>query len=243
PQPAQPHFVQPHPGQPQYVHSAAPGTVTAHPSGAGPTQPPRKRKRAALVVAVAVAAAIVGVGGYLVSQLAGGDSDAGKPTHGGSDKNSAQPGSSTPGTGAGSANNKPPAAPKGTVYKNMSITRGYSVNFADEPPQPQKMDVFYEGDFGYAEDIVNGDALATNQSKNTMALLESGEPGTLVGCRANTRYTTSITRDKVGKGSRICVKTGSGHYGLVTVLGFAPKESASQFVGVDLTVWRNVTTS
>lgn len=145
--------------------------------------------------------------------------------------------------GAGSGNNKAPAAPKAAVYNNISISFGYSVRFADEPPQPQKLDVFYEGDFGYAEDMVNGDTLATNQSKNTMALLDSGEPGSLAGCRANTRYTTSITKDKLGKGSRICVKTGSGHYGLVTVRGFAPKESPSQFVGVDLTVWRNAAAS
>ncbi|MEV6548975.1 serine/threonine-protein kinase [Streptomyces sp. NPDC051597] len=243
PRPVQPYPAQPHSVQPQYVHPPAPGTVTDRSRGAGQAQPPRKRNRAVPVVAVAVAAALIGVGGYLVSQLSDGDSNADKPAHGGSDKNSAQPGSSTPGTGAGSAKSKPPATPQGAVYKNISITRGYSVKFADEPPQPQKMDVFYEGDFGYAEDIVNGDALATNQSKNTMALLEPGEPGTLDGCRSNTRYTTSITKDKVGKGARICVKTGSGHYGLVTVLGFAPKESASQFVGVDLTVWRNVPTS
>ncbi|MEU1071804.1 MULTISPECIES: serine/threonine-protein kinase [unclassified Streptomyces] len=243
PRPVQPYPAQPHSVQPQYVHPPAPGTVTDRSPGAGPAQPARKRNRAVLVVAVAVAAALVGVGGYLVSQLSDGDSNADKPTQGGSDKNSSQPGSSTPGTGAGGAKSKPPATPQGAVYKNISITRGYSVKFADEPPQPQKMDVFYEGDFGYAEDIINGDALATNQSKNTMALLEPGEPGTLDGCRSNTRYTTSITKDKVGKGARICVKTGSGHYGLVTVLGFAPKESASQFVGVDLTVWRNVPTS
>ncbi|MFI1171542.1 serine/threonine-protein kinase [Streptomyces melanogenes] len=235
-QAAYPHPVQPHPVQPQSVHA---------PVGAVPPQPTRKRNRAALVVAAAVAAALIGGGAYLVGQLSGSDSDGGQDSSKSAkkDTSSAQPGGAASGSGASSGNTKAPAAPKAATYTNMSIPIGYSVKFADEPPQPQKMDVFYEGDFGYAEDMVNGDALATNRSKNTMALLDAGEPGTLAGCRANTRYTTSITKDKLGKGSRICVKTGSGHYGLVTVRGFAPKESPSQFVGVDLTVWRNAATS
>jgi hypothetical protein len=149
-------------------------------------------------------------------------------------------GGATSGAGDTSGASRAPAAPKGAVYKKLSIPIGYSVTFADDPPRPEELDVFYEGDFGYARDIVNGDAVATNQTKNTMALLEAGEPGSLAGCRANTRYTTSIAKDKLGKGSRICVKTGSGHYGLVTVHGFASKESPSQFISVDLTVWRNV---
>ncbi|GGP81099.1 serine/threonine-protein kinase [Streptomyces melanogenes] len=235
-QAAYPHPAQPHPVQPQSVHA---------PVGEVPPQPSRKRNRAALVVAAAVAAALIGGGAYLVGQLSGSDSDGGQDSNKSAkkDTSSAQPGGAASGAGAGSGSTKAPAAPKAATHNNMSIPIGYSVKFADEPPQPQKMDVFYEGDFGYAADMVNGDALATNRSKNTMALLDAGEPGTLDGCRANTRYTTSITKDKLGKGSRICVKTGSGHYGLVTVRGFAPKESPSQFVGVDLTVWRNAATS
>ncbi|MEU4348361.1 serine/threonine-protein kinase [Streptomyces sp. NPDC023838] len=267
-QPAYPHPVQPHPVQPQSVQPPAASSYAYPPTagyptpaasgashghlgqpapGAAPPQPSRKRNRAALVVAGAVAAVLIGVGAYLVGQLAGSDSEDGKGGDRNNSKGSAPSqsgGSPSPSaSGAASGSAKAPATPKEAVYNNISIPIGYSLSFADEPPQPQKLDVFYEGDFGYAADMVNGDALATNQSKNTMALLDSGEPGTLAGCRANTRYTTSITKDKLGKGSRICVKTGSGHYGLVTVRGFAPKESPSQFVGVDLTVWRNAATS
>jgi hypothetical protein len=129
------------------------------------------------------------------------------------------------------------------VYKNLTIPEGYTVKFADEPPHPEAGDVNYEGDFGYDSDIVNGDSVATNSSKNTMALQNSGEPSSLAGCRANTRYTTSITQDKIGTGSRICVKTGSGHFGLVTVRAFSSKDSPSKYVTVDLTVWRNAAAS
>ena len=210
-----------------YPGRPVPGAAWGHPPGSVPPQP-RKRNRAVLIVAGLAVAALLGGGAYLVGQRG---ADDGSRNAGDGKKNS--------GTAAG-GKSKAPAAPKGAVYKNLSIPIGYTVTFADDPPRPEDLDVNYEGDFGYSRDIVNGDAVATNQTKNTMALLTAGEPGSLAGCRANTRYTTSIAKDKLGRGSRICVKTGSGHYGLVIVHRFAPRESPSQFVSVDLTVWRNV---
>ncbi|MDQ0797955.1 serine/threonine-protein kinase [Streptomyces sp. B1I3] len=223
-----------------YPNRPFPGAAGGHPSGPWQPQQPRKRNRAGLVAAVLAAAALIGGGAYLVGQQdadkgSAKDSGSGAPKSGGGGTSDAEAG-----TGGKS---KAPAAPEGTVYKNLSIPVGYAVKFADQPPQPEDLDVNYEGDFGYSGDMINGDSLATNQSENTMALLDPAEPGSLAGCRANTRYTTSIAKDKVGKGDRICVKTGSGHYGLVTLNGFASKDSPSQYVSVDLTVWRNVTSS
>ncbi|MET9365038.1 serine/threonine-protein kinase [Streptomyces sp. NPDC006632] len=234
-QPLAPAAGTPH-GYPNY---AVPGT------GAGfPPQAPRRRNRAGLIVAGVAVAALVGGGAYMVGHLAGsGSNDAKDGARSSASQSGGAASGAGAGTGAGTGKSKAPTAPKPAVYNNISIPQGYSVTFADEPPRPQQLDVNYEGDFGYSRDIVNGDALATNQSKNTLALLDAGEPGSLDGCRANTRYTTSITADKVGKGSRICVKTGSGHYGLVTVLGFASKDAPSQYVSVDLTVWRNAVTT
>jgi serine/threonine protein kinase len=216
-----------------YPNHPFPGTAGGYPPGASPPQPSRKRNRAGLVVAGLAVAALIGGGAYLVGHQG---ADNGSQSAQGGKKS----GGATSGAGGTGGASKPPAAPKGAVYKNLSIPIGYTVTFADDPPRPEQKDVNYEGDFGYSRDIVNGDAVATNQTKNTMALLQAGEPGSLAGCRANTRYTTSIAKDKIGKGSRICVKTGSGHYGLVTVRAFSSAGSPSQFVSVDLTVWRNV---
>ncbi|MGW7194665.1 protein kinase domain-containing protein [Streptomyces chryseus] len=246
---AGPHAYAPTAGHPTQPVAGAPGSYPNHPfpgaaggysSGLLPPQQPRRQNRAGLVAAGVAVAALIGGGAYVLGQQ-GADK--------GSKSAQESKGSSAPRSGTGpsgaadtGAKSKAPQAPKGAVYKNLSIPVGYAVMFADEPPQPEDVDVFYEGDFGYAADMINGDRLATNQSKNSMALLGPGEPGSLAGCRANTRYTTSIAKDKLGKGSRICVKTGSGHYGLVNVHGFASKDSPSQFVSVDLTVWRNATT-
>ncbi|MFD5103328.1 serine/threonine-protein kinase [Streptomyces albidochromogenes] len=237
-QPLRPPAAGPHAYAPTAGHPAA-GAAGGHPSGPVPPQQPRRQNRAGLVATGLIVAALIGGGAYVLGQQ---DSDKGSQSARGSKGSSAPQPGATPGTADTGAKSKAPQAPKGAVYRNLSIPIGYSVMFADEPPQPEDVDVFYEGDFGYAADMVNGDALATNQSKNSLALLGPGEPGSLAGCRANTQYTTSITKDKLGKGSRICVKTGSGHYGLVAVQGFSSKDSPSQFVSVDLTVWRNVTT-
>ncbi|MGI5230897.1 serine/threonine protein kinase [Actinoallomurus sp. CA-142502] len=232
--PTQPATVAWSPGR--HPNHPGPATAGGYPPGAAPPQPSRKRNRAGLVVAGLAVAALIGGGAYLVGHQ--GADNGSQSAQGGKKGDAPRSGGAT--SGGTSGGNKAPAAPKGAVYRNLNIPAGYSVTFADDPPRPEQADVHYEGDFGYLSGMTEAPNVATNLTKNTMALLEAGEPGTLAGCRADTRYTTSIERDKLGKGSRICVKTGSGHYGLVTVHGFSPEKSPSQFVSVDLTVWRNV---
>ncbi|GAA1150459.1 serine/threonine-protein kinase [Streptomyces hebeiensis] len=263
--PTQPVHAQPVPPRAAHPQSAPPAVAGGHtyPSAAGypapgafpgypgtvPPQSSRKRNRAGLIVAAVAVGALIGGGAYAAGQYgADNGSESAKDSGRGG---ASQPGGTASGEASGAASDagdsggkaEAPADPKGAVYKNLSIPEGYSVTFADEPPRPEDIDVNYEGDFGYSIDLFEDETVATNRSDNTMALLDSGEPGSLAGCRANTRYTTSIPRETLSKGSRICVKTGSGHYGLVTVREFAPKESPSRFVSVDLTVWRNAAAS
>ncbi|MEV7088787.1 serine/threonine-protein kinase [Streptomyces sp. NPDC093085] len=225
-----------------------------HPQQGTPPRPngqQGKGKRAALVLAAVAVVAVVGAGAYLAGKM-GADSD-GRNAQGGGKGSSRSPsaGQAT-GPAPGQSSEAPsggeestaPAEPEAAGYEKISIPAGYALTFGDDPPRPEEMDVSYEGDFGYASYAVGGRYVATGKSnKNTMALQEAGEPATLEGCRANTRYTTSIEYKLLTTGSRICVKTGTGHYGLVTVLGFAAKDSASDYVNVDLTVWRNVPAS
>ena len=227
-----------------YPNAPAPGPYAGHPTGPTQPQPPRKLNRAVLVVAGVVVAALIGGGAYMLGNKGSDHSSSNAKDSGQS--STPRTGGTTPSAGetsGSSGNSKAPSAPKGSDYKNLNIPAGYTVTFADEPPHPEDLDVNYEGDFGYDSDIVLGDGVTTNSTKNTMALLGTGEPGTLAACQADTRYTTRIEKDKLTTGSRICVKTGSGHYGLVTVRGFAPRDDASQYITVDLTVWRNVTNS
>ncbi|MEK8144544.1 hypothetical protein NKH18_31130 [Streptomyces sp. M10(2022)] len=41
------------------------------------------------------------------------------------------------------------------------------------------------------------------------------------------------------KGTQVCVRTDAGHLGLVVVRGLASESAASNYITVDVTVWRN----
>ncbi|MGE7078491.1 hypothetical protein ACQKH1_09230 [Staphylococcus capitis] len=72
-----------------------------------------------------------------------------------------------------------------------------------------------------------------------MVLLNNAEHGSLATCRRVTRYAENIHLSQLSKGSQICVHTVSGHIGLVTYRGAAGRSSPSDYITVDLTVWRN----
>ena len=70
-------------------------------------------------------------------------------------------------------------------------------------------------------------------------LLDPSQQGSLETCRADTRFTENIATEKLSKGRQVCVFTGTGHIGLVTVQGFSSEDSPSKYMSLDLTVWRN----
>lgn len=72
-----------------------------------------------------------------------------------------------------------------------------------------------------------------------LVLLDPGQEGSLAACRADTRFTKNIYVNRLSKGRQVCVTTGSGHMGLVTVQGFSSEDSPSTYMTLDLTVWRN----
>ncbi|MFC5029658.1 serine/threonine-protein kinase [Streptomyces fildesensis] len=253
-QPVHPQQAQPQPGLPQQAHPQQfpqqaqpmqhpqqprpPMGGYAYPPTNGPGRPggflplPPKKKRTGLVVAGVIVALLVGSAVY--SAINKGDDK----------KSSSNQSTKTPSATGGTTGNQTgqssaPVDPKPASYTGLNIPGGYTLTFADEPPRPEKADVNYEGDFGYAPDHISGTHVATNSSKNTLALVMPGEPATLAGCRANTRYATSILKETLTKGSKICVTTESGHIGLVTIRGFGSEHTDSEYVTVDLTVWRN----
>ncbi|MDQ0830718.1 hypothetical protein QF032_002562 [Streptomyces achromogenes] len=72
-----------------------------------------------------------------------------------------------------------------------------------------------------------------------VVLLNNAQPGSLKTCREETRYAKQVSLSQLSKGSQFCVHTGSGHIALVTFRGTAPKSDPSDYVSVDITVWRN----
>ncbi|WEV24735.1 serine/threonine-protein kinase [Streptomyces sp. 71268] len=126
--------------------------------------------------------------------------------------------------------------PEPVTKNGINLPEGYHLFFASDPIEPENgstdSDIAYRNTFGDRE-------LSTSSPDTKLVLLNNAQEGTLETCRAETRFATSIGFDRLSKGSRICVRTGSGHIGLVTFNGLAPESDPSDYVKLDVTVWRN----
>ncbi|GAB2907685.1 serine/threonine-protein kinase [Streptomyces mayteni] len=230
----------------------APGTYAPQthvpPGGAAPQR--RRGGRIALLAAVAVVAVVAGVGIGVVLMNGGGDSDEAKggetsqttettqdsePTQDDGQEETAptDTGSDTP--------SEPPADPEPAVYEGVSIADSNVISLYQDPPSPTQTELGpgYEGDLGYTgASFVSLDRLMRTTDENTMVLLRQDETGSLETCRSVTRYAQSFSSEEAPPGSEICLTTATGDIALVSVVEYAPTDSSSQYVTVDLTVWR-----
>ena len=251
PQPSAPQAqgAQAHPGQ-------APATPPGTPTGTLATQTPppaapRRRGRLVLIVAAAVLLGLLG--GLLgASLLNGGDKDGKAGGSGGAggttevtDDSQSETGEDQEASGQNSPpegneeTEEPPADPTPVTYEGIDIPEYHTLRLIDDPPTPvtTQSGVLYEGDFGFSSDLFEGHQLATS-GENTLVLLEPGEEGSLDTCRSVTRYTSLIDQEAAPPGSQICLRTEGGDVALITVTGYAPEDSPSYYVTIDLTVWR-----
>ncbi|GAA3376962.1 hypothetical protein GCM10020367_50730 [Streptomyces sannanensis] len=135
-------------------------------------------------------------------------------------------------TGSGepsAAAKTPPKADPPVKYSGIDLTSGYDLSLSDEPVTPRQSD----GDIGY-----NSVGALESAGGAQMVLLQGGQQGSLETCRTETRFTTYIERDKISAGARICLQTSAGNVGLVTVKSFSPESDPSNYIKLDLTVWR-----
>ncbi|MEU5195836.1 protein kinase [Streptomyces scabiei] len=199
-------------------HLQQPQTWHPHPR---PLQPPKNTVGKWLGIGVGTLSALMTLGGCFafLSSFEGSDDS----TKGSGDRNS--------------ANAKPLPDPKPVSYKGINIPLDYYIRFADSPPKPIHDYTAYnnsEADFYY--DNLNGDEV-TSQS-NTIVLLNNAQKGSLKTCREETRYADAVSLSQLSEGTQLCVHS-SGHIALVTFRGTAPENDPSDYVSVDLTIWRN----
>ncbi|MEF9881146.1 serine/threonine-protein kinase [Streptomyces sp. P9-A4] len=256
PQPGQGHPGQPYPGQPHpaQAHAYAPtqGPVPAahfqYPGAPGrpmPTPPgaPRGSAKRVLLVALAAVLAFGVVGGVTAYALLKGK---GEPTASENDKPSGTGGATTSGTTggtgatAGTPSEKPSTRPEPTPadFRNINLTAGYHLTLGDEVVRPQDGE---DGEYELSYDT--GGYLDAESVGGNLVLLDPGQRGSLAVCRAETRFTQNVYVNKLSQGRQLCVTTGTGHMGLVTVKGISPEESPSTYLTLDVTVWRNAAPS
>ncbi|GGY10416.1 serine/threonine-protein kinase [Streptomyces tanashiensis] len=236
------------PGAPGYAAPQGPGGPaypqqpwSGRPDQAGyRPQPPQQPKRSGgrgLVVAVAAVLAFAVAGGataYVVLK----DKDGQSSSNAGGKGSAGTQGSG--GTGAGTSTRKPTTAPapQAATYRDINLTAGYHLTLGDNDVRPQDGE-----DNNYELSYDTGGYLDAESSGGNLVLLDAGQEGSLEACRAETRFTQNIYVNKLSPGRQVCVTTGTGHLGLVTVKAFSPEDSPSTYLTLDLTVWRNAAPS
>ncbi|MDX3689452.1 serine/threonine-protein kinase [Streptomyces europaeiscabiei] len=216
------------------------GHPHGHPQGHPrpmPVPPPRSNvgKWIGIGVAAVFGLGLLGSCASLVKDLTDSSSGSSSSSSGGTSTGSG-------GSSAESSESKPKSDPEPVTFKGVNIPGNYYVRFADSPPKPldSEMGVSYEddGDFYYYSDSLFGEK-KLGSSSDKLVLLNNSQKGSLETCRNETRYTDSVKLGQVSKGSQMCVRTNSGHMGLVTFQGAAASGDPSDYVSVDITVWRN----
>ncbi|WP_228973560.1 serine/threonine-protein kinase [Streptomyces sp. DH12] len=253
--PPQPHHQTPAPHP--YTHPVVTGAPYG-PDGTAPTPPvqPKRKSRAGLVAVAAIVAFAV-AGGATASLLKdrgdGGDrAQGGDRVSTGPRTPSASTGTGTAGEGdqtgdatgtgagagadgsaapdGGATGGAPAAPPEPVEYQGIDLTSGYELALVDHPVKPKKDG----GDLHYGVSGIS----TSGSGGGRLVLLRTGQEGSLDTCLKETRYASVIDDDQLTRGSRVCLQNGAGDVALLTVKGFSPESDPSDYISLDLTVWR-----
>ncbi|MFF8189926.1 serine/threonine-protein kinase [Streptomyces bobili] len=223
--PYQPSYGPPTYGPPTVPQPPFPHQQHAHPQPAWRPLPPPKKNQAGKWIGISIAAVMglswLGGCASFIKEL--GDSSDASATSGGT---------------GGSASARPLPDPQPVTYKGINIPKDYYIRFADSPPKPIEDNSSYDNEDAdlYYYDVYE-DALSSQGDK--IVLLNNAQQGSLKTCREETRYAERVSLSQLSKGSQLCVHTTSGHIALVTFRGTAAESDPSNYVSVDLTLWRN----
>ncbi|WP_405903543.1 protein kinase [Streptomyces sp. NBC_00656] len=250
PYPAQTPAAQTH--TPAPFPAAYPAQAQTHPGHLppqGPAAPQPAKRRGGRVAAIAIAVAlVVGVAGggtaYFLLKDDGKSSQSSDSPNGGSTptkKNSPTPapaaeeeGDGEDGGSGATTDPMPSVDPEPATFTGINLTLGYHLTLGDDDVRPQDGE-----DAGYELTYDSGGYLEAEAEGGKLVLLDPGQQGSLDICRSETRFADDIGLEKLTKGRQVCVITGTGHLALVTYQGHSPDDSPSDYMTIDLTVWRN----
>ncbi|MFB6875421.1 hypothetical protein [Streptomyces sp. NPDC056323] len=192
------------------------------------------KRRAVTAIAAALVLGVV-AGGALYFLLKKDDQKSQASSSSGGSQTSGTTGGQKP-SGDKETDSKPSTKPRPepAEYKGIDLPADYHLTLGDDDVRPQKGE-----DGGYELSYDTGRYRDSETTGGTLVLLDPGQVGSLDVCRAETRFTETIDLSTLSKGRQICVTTGTGHMGLVTVQGLPSEDSPSEYMTLDLTVWRN----
>ncbi|MGW0937392.1 serine/threonine-protein kinase [Streptomyces sp. NPDC002666] len=259
PAPQHPYPVQTQTGQAAQAHTPAPfpaaypaqaQTHPGHLPPQGPAAPQPAKRRGGRVAAIAIAVAlVVGIAGggtaYFLLKDDGKSSQSSDSPKGGSTPT--KKGGSTPTPAAeegdegssGAATDPMPSTtvdPEPADFTGINLTLGYHLTLGDEDVRPQDGE-----DAGYELTYDSGGYLEAEAEGGKLVLLDPGQEGSLDICRTETRFADKIGVDKLSKGRQVCITTGTGHLALLKYQGHSSDDSPSDYMTIDVTVWRNAT--
>lgn len=232
-------YPQPQPPRPQptYAQPSYQQPTFAQPGWGQTGYPPApaKPKRTGLIVTLSVVGAVIGLAvlGSLLPDDDKKNGAAGSPGGGGSTAGA----SASPGKGG------KPVDPQPVSYKGIDVPANHQLLLAGNPPRPAEepsgAGVSYgDGDLYYYRDSLFGEE-RFGTANGKLVLLNNAEKGSLETCRAVTRFTEKIGLDQLTDGSQVCVLSNAGHVAVATFRGKSGAKESSQYITLDLTIWRN----
>ncbi|MFC9247721.1 protein kinase [Streptomyces sp. NPDC057136] len=132
-----------------------------------------------------------------------------------------------------------PAQPVPVGYSGLRMTASHDLYLGDSPVGPKADTGSSDEDLTYAVYSSGAVVAPGSTSRSQLTRLAPRAAGTLDSCLAQTGSEKYVWVRDLAVGDRLCVISGTGHVGLVTFRGTAPSPDATDYITVDVRVWRN----
>ncbi|MFD7321718.1 protein kinase [Streptomyces sp. NPDC059875] len=142
-----------------------------------------------------------------------------------------------------SASAKPSAStapqPPSTTYGGIRMTAKHDLFLADRPVRSRADSGSYDEDLTYAVYSSGAVVAPGSTSRSQLTRLAPRAAGTLDSCLAQTGSEKYVWVKDLAVGDRLCLISGTGHVGLISFRGTAPSPDTTDYITVDVKVWRN----
>ncbi|WKX71364.1 serine/threonine-protein kinase [Streptomyces sp. XD-27] len=223
----------PQPGPAPYPPAAS---AMPQPGAVAPGPPPKRRPGPILAGAIALVLVTAGATAFAMTRLKDDDTANAQQADGGGPKEKGEGKEQSPGDKpADDASESPAPTPQPTAdtYKGVNLPEGYSLEFSDDPVRPISG---IGHDIGYCTYAGGAADLCTDFTQTV--LLDPGQKGSHEVCSSDTRYGTRVPLSKFSAGRQVCLTTQDGVLAMLTMRGKAPAGSTSDYITLDVTVWR-----